>query len=76
MARDLSRMENVEFNRKEKLFGCMAHVIHLAAMDGITALEGKEYLNNEEEDSASTCVMSVHNITTQPDGYMSTWLRS
>ena len=69
MARTLSRMEHVELNHKEQLFDCMAHVIHLAAMDGITSLGGKEYLNNEEEDSAATCVMSVHNITTQPDGF-------
>ena len=62
-------MEHVEFNHKEQLFGCITHVIHLAAMDGITALGGKEYLNIEEEDSAATCVMSVHNITTQPDGF-------
>ena len=47
----------------------MAPVIHLAAMDGFTALGGKEYLNHEEEDSAATCVMSVHNIPTQPIGF-------
>ena len=70
MARALSRMEHVEFNHKEQLFGCITHVIHLAAMDGITDIGGKEYVNNEEEDSAATCVMSVHNITTQPDGYV------
>jgi hypothetical protein len=69
MARALSCMEHVEFNHKEQLFGCMAHVIHLAAMDGIKALGGRYYINNEEEDSAATCVMSVHNITTQPDGF-------
>ena len=69
MARDLSRMEHVEFNHKERPFGCMAHVIHLAVMDGITALEGKDYLNIEDDDSAATCVMSVHIITNQPDGF-------
>ena len=69
MARALSRMEHVEFNHKEQLFGCMAHVIYLAAMDGITALGGQDYLNIEDEDSAATCVMSMHNITTQPDGF-------
>ena len=42
-------------------FGCI---------DGITALEAKENLNNEEEDSAATCVMSVHNITTQLVGFV------
>ena len=64
MARALSRMKHVEFNHKEQLFGCMAHVIHLAAMDGITALGGQDYLNIEDEDSAATCVTLVHNITT------------
>ena len=68
MARAISRIEHVEFNHKGQLFGCMAHVIHLAAMDGITALGGKDYLHIEDEESAATCVISVHNITTQPDG--------
>ena len=55
MARALSRMEHVRFNHKEQMFVCMAHVIHLAAKDAITALGGKEYLYNEEEDFAATC---------------------
>ena len=70
MTRAPTRMENVEFNHKEQRIVSMAHVIFLAAMDGITDIGGKEYVNNEEEDSAATCVMSVHNITTQPDGYV------
>ena len=69
MARDLSRMEHVKFNHKEQLFGCMAHVILLDAMDGTTAFGGNEYLNKEKENSTATCVMSAHNISTQPDGF-------
>ena len=48
-------MEHVRFNHKEQMFVCMAHVIYLAAKDAITALGGKEYLYNEEEDFAATC---------------------
>lgn len=40
---------------------------YLAAVDGIKAFKRKYYLNIEDEESAITCVMSVHNITTQPD---------
>ena len=47
----------------------MAHVIHLAVMDVITALGGKEYLNNEGEDSNAKYGMSVHSITPQSDGF-------
>ena len=58
-------MDHVEFNHKEHLFGCMAYVIHLDRINGITALGGKEYLNNEEEEATATCVMSV----TQSDNF-------
>ena len=37
MTRALSCMEHVELNHKEQLFDCVAHVIHLAAMDEIMA---------------------------------------
>ncbi|KNZ46302.1 uncharacterized protein VP01_7386g1 [Puccinia sorghi] len=68
LAKDVSELTNQRFNHHKRLLGCMAHIINLAAQDGLkfffTSAEG----DPDAEISIKSSPMSISNMVSTPDG--------
>lgn len=65
MGQALSRKAGLNFNPDDQLFGCIAHVINLAARDGL-AVFGTHY-SNDKEDKVIPATVAISMLIDEPD---------
>ena len=66
MARHIQFESEQSFQAEDQLLGCVAHVLNLAAQDGLKAL-GSDNLNLDEVNQAGEA-MAISNLVSVPDG--------